>query len=696
MQNRLSEWANIAGAITVLPNFSARAGRRFFVVAVLAGFLSPALAQHSPSAAWQSTGCDSFGISEAPESVKCGFVEVPLRHARPHGPSISLATVVIPAQTSQAEPDPLFIAQGGPGGSTIDTFADVLINQPGYRPVLNRDLVLWDQRGTLHSKPALLCPEIAAADLQAVQANAVELSEAQQMRPYIECGHRLATEAGDLSAFNTVENANDVAAVAAALGYASINFYGVSYGTELGQYLMRQHPELVRGVILDAVVPTSFNLLTDLPFVQQRIGEKYFGGCAADPECAAAFPDLGSRFLALLDRLDAAPVRVEVRNPDAADGTAYAVDLDGGLLADALYQALYMQEMHSLIPYLVDRADKGDYQFVASVLLPLMLFDDTMAIGMYVAVVCAEHGDTDSSDLSYAGLARRLEESGKESAAAMLEICRAWDIEPLDNSVHEPVVSDIPALLLSGEFDPITPPSFAAEVGASLARDYQVNFPSGSHGQAFGDTCADGLIQRFLDSPDTWPPGSCAQANPGDYLLPGDILVVPALQGFVSSANDAGLARVARLSLSMLAGLLLLASAIPAYAIGGLWVRMRGRVVQHGGGAGALLSVCAPWLVCGAALLLGIFVYQFAQALAESYNSEPALLYLGAIRSEYGHIFTYAFAALVLLAVVIVTAVTLWTGERRSRAGRVYFTALALAAIIVVYSLWRLGMLVLP
>ncbi|MDH3842054.1 MAG: hypothetical protein OES35_14175, partial [Chromatiales bacterium] len=93
---------------------------------------------------------------------------------------------------------------------------------------------------------------------------------------------------------------------------------------------------------------------------------------------------------------------------------------------------------------------------------------------------------------------------------------------------------------------------------------------------------------------------------------------------------------------------------------------------------------------------LGIFVYQFAQALAESYNSEPALLYLGAIRSEYGHIFTYAFAATALLAVVIVTAVTLWTGERRSRAGRVYFTALALAAIIVVYSLWRLGMLVLP
>ena len=641
-------------------------------MAVLAGMVTPALGQNSSSPAWHPGGCDEFGIVDAPETVKCGFVDVPLRHDNPRGASISLATVVIPAQTSQAEPDPLFIAQGGPGGSTIDTFAELLISQPGYRPVLNRDLILWDQRGTLHSRPALLCPEISAADREALQADAAEMSEAQQMQPYIDCGRRLAVEALDLSAFNTVENANDVAAVAVALGYESINFYGVSYGTELGQYLMRQHPQLVRGVILDAVVPTSFNLLTDVPFVQQRIGEKYFGGCAADPACAEAFPDLGSRFLALLDRLDAAPVRVEVRNPAAPDGPAYPVDLDGGLLADALYQALYMQEMHGLIPYLVDRADKGDYQFVASVLLPLMLFDDTMAVGMYFAVVCAEYGDSDPSQLSYAGLARRLEESGKESAETMLGICRAWGIEPLDNSVHEPVVSDIPALLLSGDFDPITPPSFAAEVGATLERDYQVNFPSGSHGQAFGSPCADGLIQRFLDNPGTWPPGSCAQANPGDYLLPGDILVVPALQGLVSSPGDAGLTRVARLSLSMVVGLLLLASAFPVYGIGGALVRMRGRDVQHGGGAGRVLSVYAPWFICAAALLLGVFVYQFAQALAQSYSTEPALLYLGAIRSEYRHIFAYAFAAMALLVVVIVTAVVLWAGERRSRAGRVY------------------------
>ncbi len=659
-------------------------------------FSGPSLAQTAPGGGLRPIGCDSFGITEAPPEVKCGYVDVPLRHGDPGRGTISLATVVIPAQTSHPEPDPLFVAQGGPGGSTIETFAELLIHLPMYRPTVNRDLVLWDQRGTFHSRPALLCPEVAAADLDGVLADAPELSAAQQLEPYRSCGKRLAEEAHDLSAFNTVENANDVALLARALGYRAINFYGVSYGTELGQYLMRQHPEIVRSVVLDAVVPTGFNLLTDVPFVQQRIGEKYFGGCAADPGCGAAYPDLASRFLTMLDRLDQDPVRLDVRNPAEPGGPAYTVELDGGLLGDALYQALYMQEMHPLIPYLVDRATNGDYQFIASVLLPSMLFDDTMSIGMYLTVVCAEYGDTDASALSYTGLARRLEISGKESAQAMLEICREWDIEHLDNAVHEPVASDIPALLLSGDFDPITPPAFAAEVGAHLARDYQVNFPSGSHGQAFGNSCADGLIQRFLDNPDAWPPGSCAQVQPDAYLLPNDMLMIPGLQGLVASPGEDELSRLLRRSLPMLLGFALLATAFPVYLLGGTVNRLRGKVVEHGNGGARRLSVAAPWLICVTAAVLALFVSRFAQALAQSYRSEAALLYLGAISSEHRGIFWIAVAAVALLAGSAVTAGVLWQGDRRSLAGRVYFTMLTLAAGAVVFSLSRLGMFVSP
>ena len=102
--------------------------------------------------------------------IECGYVTVPRRHAEPGGPTIQLATVVLPAVASPRQSDPLFIAQGGPGGSTIDTYAQVLIDDPSLRPTSNRDIVLWDQRGTLYSKPALMCPEVSTQDIADAQA----------------------------------------------------------------------------------------------------------------------------------------------------------------------------------------------------------------------------------------------------------------------------------------------------------------------------------------------------------------------------------------------------------------------------------------------------------------------------------------------------------------------------------------------
>ena len=173
---------------------------------------------------WSPEDCGVFKLPENDASVLCGYVSVPLRHGVAESPRIRLATVVIPALDRAArKPDPLFLAQGGPGGSTIGGFGRVLLEDPSKRPVRDRDLVLWDQRGTYFSQPRLLCHE-----MQRLPSGATPEQERDAMR---RCGTRLAAESGDLSAFNTLENARDVDAVRAALGYAAFNFYGVSYGT---------------------------------------------------------------------------------------------------------------------------------------------------------------------------------------------------------------------------------------------------------------------------------------------------------------------------------------------------------------------------------------------------------------------------------------------------------------------------------
>ena len=114
---------------------------------------TPAIPQTSPrrTTAWTTTECGTFKVAPPADSgVECGYVSVPRRHSEPDGSAIQLATVILPSHAADRKADPLFIAQGGPGGSSIETYVNYFLNQPDSRPALDRDLVVWDQRGTLY------------------------------------------------------------------------------------------------------------------------------------------------------------------------------------------------------------------------------------------------------------------------------------------------------------------------------------------------------------------------------------------------------------------------------------------------------------------------------------------------------------------------------------------------------------------
>jgi pimeloyl-ACP methyl ester carboxylesterase len=346
------------------------------------------------SEAWFPEDCGLLKLRVKEPAAVCGFVSVPLRHADAQSPRIRLAVVVIPAlDKAGRQPDPLFLAQGGPGGSTISGFGQVLLDDPTKRPSLNRDLVLWDQRGTYFSQPRLLCRELRNL-----------ASDAAPIRFFLllfVCGERLAKEAGDLSAFNSLENARDVEDVRAALGYEKYNFYGVSYGTELGQFLMRLRPPHLRSVVLDAVVPLGFSLVTDVPAIKQQVMQQYARACEASPSCNAAYPELAARFLALLDRLDKEPVSYAVVEATAVSGKPRVTrsSLTGKDFGGVLYQSIYMREAVPLIPYVVSRAEKGDFSFALNMAAHLGAAQDDMADGMYMTVVCSEFGDRERAAL---------------------------------------------------------------------------------------------------------------------------------------------------------------------------------------------------------------------------------------------------------------------------------------------------------
>ena len=642
------------------------------------------------SADWSPEDCGIFKLGDVDPSVLCGYVSVPLRHGVEGSARIRLAVVVIPAaDLERRKPDPLFLAQGGPGGSTIAGFAQVLLGDLTKRPVLDRDLVLWDQRGTYFSQPRLLCRE---ASRLPPDASPEQLREAMR-----KCGVRLAAEAGDLSAFNSVENARDADAVRAALGYETFNFYGVSYGTELGQFLMRERPQHLRAVVLDAVVPLGFSLVTDVPAVQQRVMEQYARSCSESAQCNAAYPNLGARYLALLDRLDKAPVPVPAARGAAAargpDGKAAAPDtIDGKDLDAALYQSIYDREAVPLVPYIIDRAEQGDLSFVMNFVQLMRDEQSDMADGMYLTVVCSQYGDTPAGALQFTGVAKRVAESAADEGRQILEACTDWRIRLLDKALLQPVKSDIPTLLLSGSFDPITPPAHAERVASTLGHAYTVTFARGTHGQAFSLPCANRLISAFLDKPDERPDASCANEASPAFFTPDQLIRLPSQVRGGSATIREHLAALAVPAIVVALALGLLFSAVPVYSVTEIVRVFRRPARALPEGAAGRLIAAAPWIPVLAGLTLLGFLAIAAVQIAAAIERNQFLLLVGAVPAGLKALTWLLLPYALVLSLMTVAMTRLWKHQARSRMGRVYYTVLVIAGWAVCAALLRTGL----
>ncbi len=645
------------------------------------------------SADWSPEDCGIFKLGEREADALCGYVSVPLHHGKADSPRIRLAVVLIPAaDQSNRKPDPLFLAQGGPGGSTIGGFAQVLLADQAKRPVLNRDLVLWDQRGTYFSQPRLQCRETTKLPADA--------KPEQEREALAQCGRRLQAEAGDLSAFNSLENARDADAIRAALGYEKFNFYGVSYGTELGQFLMRERPQHLRAVILDAVVPLGFSLVTDVPVVKQRVMQQFSSACRESEACNLAYPGLGDRYLALLDKLDKSPValpapagpllgKARPASPPAQADTMSGRDLDG-----ALYQSIYSREAVPLVPYIIERAEQGDYSFAINFVQLMQASRSDMADGMYMAVVCSEYGDTPEVALKFPGVIKRLADEAAEDGKQILEVCRDWGIRLLDKSLLEPVRSDIPTLLISGSFDPITPPAHAQRVAANLSRAQSVTFARGAHGQAFLLPCANQLISAFLDNPDARAQTACANEAAPVFYTPDQLVSLPVRRGNASASASIQehLAALAGPAAVVAFALLLLFSAIPVYSVTEIVRIFRARTWQPPQGWSGRLLAAAPWIPVLAGLtLLGFLLFALRQ-LAGEIGRNQFLLLVGAlpmgVKSMTWWLLPYA-ASMLLMTLAMVQ---IWRHQARSRLGRLYYTLLVLAGWAVCLALVRTGL----
>jgi hypothetical protein len=109
------------------------------------------------------------------------------------------------------------------------------------------------------------------------------------------------------------------------------------------------------------------------------------------------------------------------------------------------------------------------------------------------------------------------------NAENIFNTCKVWGSTPPAAGENDPVISNIPALILEGAYDPVTPLAYGKKVAQNLSHSYYVEFPNQGHTPMFGDTtgCASRLVQAFFNDPGREPDRSCmALLPPINFITP--------------------------------------------------------------------------------------------------------------------------------------------------------------------------------
>lgn len=485
-----------------------RGFRALLIAVALVVFIAPgtgraqdAVPRFEPSDCWFDVPAD--------QTVECGYVVVPELHANPDGPTIKLAVAVFKALGDQPQPDPVMMLSGGPGEKALE---NAVVVAGMLAPVFpDRDFITFDQRGVGNSEPSLECPEWRETFMASMDSPDPNLDK--EYNALIACSDRLAEEGINFAAFNTTENAADVADIQAALGYEQVNLFGASYGSLLAQVTMRDHPEGIRSVILDSVLPTGASVLVDSSVTTEDALTRLVDACAADEACNTTYPDLQQVLFDTIDRLNAEPVSLTIQNP--LTGESYDVLMTGDAMLGNLMFFLYQTSVLPVLPQAIYDVYNGDYALMTQLSGTFLVAIDALTRGMQYTVSCTEDlvGRTPEQYLEIlADLPPQYR--GRADIEDMIEygpfgICAGWPVEEVDPAFKEPVVSDLPSLVLAGQFDPVTPPRYAQQVADTLSSSYSYEFPGVGHSVLLGSTCAQEIAQDFVQDPTTEPDVSC-------------------------------------------------------------------------------------------------------------------------------------------------------------------------------------------
>lgn len=452
---------------------------------------APAPTPHTPTpgVSLQPTECfPAPGLIDG-DTIRCKTLKVPMGGTS--AGDVELFIAIIGRNVDGAD-EAIFHMPGGPGASS-ESYAPILAST--YLPLSDaagKPVVIVDQRGTGRSTPFLEC-----ADVMTPQG----------------CLEAWAAADIDPLAFTTPHAADDIAAVADALGVSSIDAWGASYGSRLALETTRRHSGLVRALVIEAVDTAASPLddALDVRAALNRAGTE----CASDPACRAVVPDLAAATDAAAAALVAEPLPTLLGTVDAAT------------FLSGVESLMMWARGTSLLPAYVaavrDR-DTAAVEALQGALSTLPSPGGAFSVAMNTIVNCNDLIPFDPEAI-IAGLDVATSDLlGQARAAQSFQqysvMCAGWPIDP--TMPTEAVASDVPALVLAGAIDSNTPLENAELAAATLGNATVVAFPSTGHFVVHqgGNPCGASILAAFLVDPAADVDTSCLAAPQPVATLP--------------------------------------------------------------------------------------------------------------------------------------------------------------------------------
>ncbi len=406
---------------------------------------------------------------KAAAGVECFTLTVPENRANPASRTIGVPVARL--RSPAAHPaEPMVLIVGGPGVSSL---------RDGLDPArqfyaAERDVILFEQRGTRFATPELPCPAWDGAK-----------TVVQQRAAATTCAAQLRAAGVDLDGYDTQAIVADLVDLHRLLGGTPLNLFGISYGTRVALEVLRVAPQAVHAVVLDSTLPPDVRYDEMSVEATLRSLNRVLDQCSVDVACRAKYPDLRARWQVALAKSS--------RTRDLI-----------GVVAESLEDASAIVG----VPKLIDAIARGDLTSVDA-RLARASGPSSLMWGQRLAIWCREEAPITKPAWKHPELREW------NTVAFDPSVCQAWQGRKASGARAQPtpVRSEVPVLIFAGEYDPATPPEWGRHALATLPHGFFLEVPGESH-VAANRACAAGIARAFLRDPTRLADTSCLSQAP--------------------------------------------------------------------------------------------------------------------------------------------------------------------------------------